>query len=72
MEKEAILSMIDYFNGIAMNKITAVEIPSTVLKIDSNQIEILNDIVKLYGTVISVSSENTAYYVDSNGMLCEK
>lgn len=70
--KEAILSMIDYFNGIAMNKITAVEIPSTVLKIDSNQIEILNDIVKLYGTVISVSSENTAYYVDSKGMLCEK
>lgn len=68
----ALLDMVEYFKGQALNKIQGIEIPSTMTKIDSEQLEIINSIVNLYGTFVTVNQGNPAFMVDSSGLLVAK
>lgn len=58
--------MIDYFSGISIDKITKIVIPSSMISIPENQIEGINKISELYGTIIEVSSENPNFTVENN------
>ena len=64
--------MVEYFKGHALNKIKCIEIPSTMTRIDSEQIEIINSIVNLYGTFVTVNQGNPVYTVDASGYLVLK
>lgn len=61
--------MIDYFSGISINKITKIVIPSSMISISENQIEGINKISELYGTIIEVSSENPNFTVENNKLI---
>ncbi len=52
---------IDYFDGISLNKITEIDIPSTITHIDKSQLEGLNYMHDKYQTILKVNVNNKCY-----------
>lgn len=67
-QEDAVCTDVDYFDGIAMDKITEIQIPSTIEGISEDQIETINRLADRYGTKIVVSDGNPWFTVE-NGYL---
>lgn len=67
--KEAIWSEVEYFRGMAMNKIRSIEIPKSIISIDERQIEVINNLVDMY--CVRVSSNNSKYVVRNGYLVCK-
>lgn len=60
---EAIWTDLDDFKDLAFNKMTEIHIPASMTDIDEHQIENLNNIHDMYGTVINIDETNETYTI---------
>ena len=66
-QQEALWTDAVDFTNLIFHQITEIHIPSSVKKIDREQIEVLNFLVDQYGTKITVGINNPIYKIDSYG-----
>lgn len=65
--EDAIWSDVEYFKNQALNKISKIHIPSSLTVIPDKQLNAINNLVDLYGTVVEIDSENFMFYVSEDG-----
>ena len=64
-EKDALWTEIDYCRDLSLDQIEKISIPETLLYIDPEQMEAVNQMVDYYGTEIELRGENPSFCKDS-------
>lgn len=60
---------VSYFEGQALDQITEIRIPASLWVMQDTQLAAINQLVDLYGTVVTVDEQNQAFAVSLDGHL---
>lgn len=70
--KEALWTDAEDHKDIAFLNISSIQLPSSIIDIDEEQIQTINFLVNYYGTQLHINSNNPVYTVGADGLITKK